>query len=204
MLIKEVIVSTLNPDGSTHLAPMGLQLDDDPSADGMVLAPFLPSRSFENLQRTPLVVVNCVADVRVFAGCLCGRRDWPMRPAKRLPEVRYLACALSHAELELLSIEHDEVRPRVSACISYQENHAPFTGFNRAQAAVIELAVLVSRLDRLPSEKYEREIDYLKIAIDKTAGEKELTAWRWLMQKVHQHRRRRHQEGKRNGGGGDR
>ena len=62
--------------------------------------------------------------------------------------------------------------------------HAPFGGFNRAQAAVIELAILVSRLDRLPPEKILTEIAYLKIAVDKTAGRKELEAWTWLMERV--------------------
>ena len=63
-------------------------------------------------------------------------------------------------------------------------NHKPFTGFNRAQAAVIELAVLVSRLNILPKDKIMSEIKYLKIAIDKTAGERELQAWNWLTETI--------------------
>ena len=62
--------------------------------------------------------------------------------------------------------------------------HQPFKGFNRAQAAVIELAVLVSRLERLPKDKVLSEMAYLQIAIDKTAGERELQAWGWLVEKV--------------------
>lgn len=186
MLIKELIISTLNADGSTYLAPMGLQFDGDSETGEMILAPFRPSRTLDNLLRCPMAIANYTNDVRVFAGCLCGRRDWPTRPSKNIP-VRYLASALAHAELELSDFKDDKVRPCFSARVCHQENHAPFTGFNRAQAAVIELAVLVSRLDRLPPEKYEKEIAYLKIAIDKTAGEKERVAWQWLMQKVQQH-----------------
>ena len=55
-----------------------------------------------------------------------------------------------------------------------------FPGFNRAQAAVIEGAVLVSRLGMLPRDKVETEMDYLQIAIDKTAGPLEQEAWDWL------------------------
>ena len=62
--------------------------------------------------------------------------------------------------------------------------HAPFSGFNRAQAAVIELAILSSRLDFLPREKVARETAYLAIAIEKTAGPRETEAWDWLMQKL--------------------
>ena len=70
----------------------------------------------------------------------------------------------------------------------YRQTHAPFRGFNRAQAAVIEAAVLVSRLSILPPGKLEAELEYLKIAIDKTAGQAELEAWGWLMEAVAAHR----------------
>ena len=45
----------------------------------------------------------------------------------------------------------------------YEASHAPFKGFNRAQAAVIEAAILASRLHMLPREKIERELGYLQI-----------------------------------------
>ena len=62
--------------------------------------------------------------------------------------------------------------------------HAPFQGFNRAKAAVLELAILVSRLDRLPRSKIEAELAYLTIAIEKTAGAAEREACDWLMERV--------------------
>jgi hypothetical protein len=31
-----------------------------------------------NLRHTPFAGVNLTDDVRVFAGCLTGRRDWPL------------------------------------------------------------------------------------------------------------------------------
>ena len=37
-------------------------------------------------------------------------------------------------------------------------------------------------------EKIEREIDYLGIAMDKTAGQREKEAWGWLMEKIDRHR----------------
>jgi hypothetical protein len=60
-------------------------------------------------------------------------------------------------------------------------NHAPFKGFNRAQYSVLEAAILISRLNRLPLTKIEAEIDYLRIGLEKTAGDRELEAWGWLM-----------------------
>ena len=42
----------------------------------------------------------------------------------------------------------------------------------------------MSRLHRLPPEKVARELEYLRIAIDKTAGAEEREAWGWLMEAV--------------------
>jgi hypothetical protein len=55
---------------------------------------------------------------------------------------------------------------------------------------VVEAAILVSRLHMLPPEKIEREIAYLQIAIDKTAGPRERQAWAWLMERIAEHRAR--------------
>jgi hypothetical protein len=72
----------------------------------------------------------------------------------------------------------------------HEASHAPFRGFNRAQAAVIEAAVLVSRLHLLPPEKIDSELAYLAIAVGKTAGPAEQEAWGWLQERIAQHRAR--------------
>jgi hypothetical protein len=91
---------------------------------------------------------------------------------------------LSHVELELSSFEDDDLRPRFYCAPVYEVTHRPFKGFNRAQSAVLELAILVSRLEILPRKKIEQEIEYLTIAIEKTAGKNERIAWQWLMEKI--------------------
>jgi hypothetical protein len=60
-------------------------------------------------------------------------------------------------------------------------------GLNRAKAAVVELAILVSRLGMLPRDKIETEIAYLTIAVEKTGGEEEKEAWDWLIERVTEH-----------------
>ena len=58
-------------------------------------------------------------------------------------------------------------------------------GFNRAKAAVLELAILTSRLDMLPRDKIdERNSPISQIAIDKTAGRGGTEAWGWLMERI--------------------
>ena len=183
-LIRETLVVTRRADGGAHVAPMGVQaLTLSDGAEGVLLQPFRPSATLENLQRWPYATLNHVDDVRLFAGCLTGRRDWPMRDAERIACAR-LECALAHEELEVERVEDDPRRPRFVLRLLARASHAPFLGFNRAKAAVIEAAILVSRLQMLPPEKVARELEYLRIAIDKTAGAEEREAWGWLMEAV--------------------
>jgi hypothetical protein len=128
-------------------------------------------------------VINHTDDVRVFAGCLTGRRDWPVRPATRV-KGWVIEIALMHQEVEVERVEEDSQRPRFLCRVVHEAAPGAFRGFNRAQAAVIEGAILVSRLHLLPRDRIEREIAYLSIAIEKTAGAREREAWSWLTHAV--------------------
>jgi uncharacterized protein len=178
-MIRETIVTTADAGGSVHMAPLGLIAE----GDGWIIAPFHPSKTLDNLRAVPFAVANYTDDVRVFAGCLTGRHQWPTVPSVQVP-VRRLAGALAHAELAVARVDEDARRPRFHCRVLRTVSHAPFPGFNRAQAAVIEAAILVSRLDMLPRDKVEQEIAYLEIAIGKTAGDAEREAWGWLMDRV--------------------
>jgi hypothetical protein len=184
-MIRESIVTTRNADSSAHVAPIGVIVEPP----FLVIAPFKPSATLDNLHRHPFVCVNYTTDVRIFAGCVTRRkRDWPTVPASRIEGWR-LRDALAHAELEVAEVVEDELRPRFRCRELHEETHAPFRGFNRAQAAVVEGAILVSRLHMLPVEKIEREVAYLEIAIQKTAGEAEREAWSWLIERIEAHGR---------------
>ena len=165
--IRESIVTTLNADGSAHVAPLGVIVEEP----FLVIAPFHPSTTLDNLRRHGFACVNYTTDVRVFAGCVTRRqRDWPVAAAERTRGWR-LEGALAHSEVEVAEVVEDELRPGFAAVPYTRPRHAPFLGLNRAQAAVLEGAILVSRLHMLPAAKVESELRYLKIAIDKTAGE---------------------------------
>jgi uncharacterized protein len=184
--IFETVVTTASPAGATHIAPMGVRY----VIDDIVLMPFKPSTTLDNIVGTGAAVLNLLTDVRVFAGCVTGRRDWPVEPVGRVGAVPLmrLACALGHVVLRLVEHRDDAQRPVLRMARVSEAQHATFRGFNRAQAAVIEGAVLVSRLRMLPPQKIDDEMRYLQIAIDKTAGPAEREAWGWLQEAVAQHR----------------
>lgn len=172
-MIQELIVTTKNAAGVLHLAPMGVHIHGDEIA----ILPFRPSTTLTNLLETQIAVLNYCDDVRIFAGCLTGRRDWKLQNL-------VLENALAHSEVQLVRVEEDEIRPKLFCKIVKTVSHAPFLGFNRAQFSVLEAAILVSRLQMLPLEKIDSEIAYLKMGLEKTAGEREWEAWNWLIEAI--------------------
>jgi uncharacterized protein len=184
-MIQELIVTTQNDEGVAHLAPMGIHFH----GDDIIILPFRPSTTLNNLLETRTAVLNYCDDVRVFAGCLTGQRDFALMPAEKI-NGSVLACTLAHSEVELVRIEDDAIRPKLFCKVIHTVNHAPFMGFNRAQYAVLEAAILTSRLSMLPLEKIDTEINYLRIGLEKTAGDKELEAWGWLMTVIDEHKAR--------------
>ena len=185
--IFETVVTTCSTAGVVHVAPMGVRH----VGDHVVLKPFRPSTTLDNILASGRAVLNVLSDVRVFAGCVTGRRQWATVDVHRdgEPHAVRLAAALEHAVLRLDAQDGDAQRPTLRLSRLRGERHAPWPGFNRAQAAVIEGAVLISRLHLLPREKIETELSYLQIAIDKTAGPCEHEAWGWLREAVARHAR---------------
>jgi hypothetical protein len=181
-MIRETIVTTADSAGRVHIAPLGLLVE----GEGLVIAPFHPSTTLENLRAVPFAVANYTDDVRIFAGCLTERREWPLAPSSEVPVPR-LAASLAHAELAVTRVTEHSERPRFHCRVVARAVHAPFQGFNRAKAAVVEAAILASRLDLLPRQKIEQEMAYLAIAVGKTAGPAEQEAWEWISEKIRVH-----------------
>jgi len=183
-MIYEVVVTTVNDQDEVHIAPMGIRFEDGFT----VIAPFKPSQTLTNIDSTGTAIVNITDDVRLFAGCVTGKSDWPVYRATMVNGY-VLDAAISHNELRVVKKADDEQRPRIYMIEVFNAATRPFRGFNRAQAAVVEAAVLVSRLHLLSAEKIDSEMDYLSIAIEKTAGAKELEAWQWLVDAIENFRK---------------
>ena len=180
-MIHEVIVTTVSQKNIVHIAPMGIQLIDD----RVIISPFRPSQTLENITKNNLATINFIDDVRVFAGIVTKyKKDWELEDIKDKSVVPSLTLANTHYNVIAKEFKDDEKRPNIVCDISKKVIHKPFMGFNRAQFSVIEASVLVSRLRMLPIEKILQEIEYLKIGIKKTAGPRESQAWEWIEDKI--------------------
>ena len=184
MMIFETIMITVDANKTPHVTPFGVRFEDEK----VIIAPYKPSTTLNNILANKFAVMNMTDDVRVFAGALTGHNNWTLLPVnknQRCKNVGFrLANCLAHTILELIEVRDDAERPQLVMKAVKSENLQAFQGVNRAQAAVVELSILVSRLHMLPKEKVLTERAYLQIAIDKTAGSRELEAWGWLTEKI--------------------
>ena len=103
--IRECIVTTVDGNGKVHIAPLGIIAEKD----GWVIAPFRPSVTLDNLAAAPFAVASYTDDVRIFAGCLTGRKDWPTVAVDGCPVPR-LEAALAHSVLQVVSVHDDQLR----------------------------------------------------------------------------------------------
>src|SRR5271154_7212892 len=101
-MIRETIVTTVDVEGRVHIAPLGIIAE----GERWILAPFRPSKTLDNLRAVPFAVINHTDDVRVYAGCLTGRRDWPTVACEETPAPRLENC-LAHMSLRVAEIEED-------------------------------------------------------------------------------------------------
>ena len=184
MMIFETIIITKDANQTPHVTPFGVRYE----ADNVIIAPYKPSTTLDNILASHFAVMNMTDDVRVFAGALTGHNSWPLLSVDKnqhSQNVGYrIADCLAFTLLEMIEVRDDLERPQLIMKVVKTENNYAFKGFNRAQAAVVELSILVSRLHLLSKEKVMNELAYLQIAVDKTAGKRELEAWAWLTEKI--------------------
>jgi hypothetical protein len=180
-MIHEVIVTTISNKGTVHIAPMGIRFIDKQ----VIISPFKPSTTLNNIIENNIATINFIDDVRVFAGIVSRyKKDWELSARTDLDIVPNLTLTNTFYNVAVNEYQEDDKRPNIICDIKNSEIIKPFLGFNRAQFSVIEAAVLLSRLGMIPMEKIDREIEYLKIGIDKTAGPHELEAWGWIQDKI--------------------
>ena len=180
-MIHEVIVTTICNEGIVHIAPMGIRFIDKQ----VVISPFKPSTTLNNITENNIATINFIDDVRVFAGIVSRhKKDWELSARTDLEIVPNLTLTNTFYNVTVNEYQEDDKRPNIICDIKNSKIIKPFLGFNRAQFSVIEAAVLLSRLGMISMEKIDREIEYLKIGIDKTAGPHELEAWGWIQDKI--------------------
>ncbi len=178
-MILEGLVTTRNPDGSPHLAPMGPRVAADFSR--FTLRPFPTSTTYRNLVAHPEGVLHVTDDALLIARTALGACDPlpPLRPAERV-EGWVLADCCRHYEFRVRSIDASGERVSLDAEVVHAGRTRDFWGFNRAKHAVVEAAVLATRLHLLPLPDIAADFRKLRVIVDKTGGDAECEAMAFL------------------------
>lgn len=184
-LIVEGLVVTAGEDGQPHLAPMGPLVDRELTR--FTLRPFSTSTTFTNLVRTGVAVFHVTDDVELLARAAIGRIETP--PAYQsigiAPGFALADCCRWFA-LRVSSSNIDPPRATFECEVAESGTGRPWFGFNRAKHAVVEAAILATRIGILPDADIRNELARLAIPVQKTAGEQERRAWQLLTEYVHE------------------
>jgi hypothetical protein len=182
-LILEGLVTTLDPDGSPHLAPMGPRVEGD--FRRFTLRPFPTSNTYRNLLRHPEGVLHVTDDAFLLAKAAVGAVGAfpPVRPAERVRGV-VLADSCRHFEFRVKSVDDSAERVTIEAEVVHAGRTRDFFGFNRAKHAVVEAAILATRLHILPLAEVAAEFRRLRVIVGKTGGPDEEAAMDLLEAKL--------------------
>jgi hypothetical protein len=174
-MILEAIVTTLGPDGVVNIAPMGPHVDE--KMERFLLRPFPTSQTFQNLKHHGEGVLHVTDDVLLLARAAIGPVN-PQPPLRLASQV--LGAVLDDAcrfyEFRVLSMDEREERVRIECAVVHHGAQRDFFGFNRAKHAVVEAAILATRVALLPRAEIAAEYKKLALIVDKTGGDQEKEA----------------------------
>lgn len=178
-MILEGIVTTQNAAGDVNVAPMGPIVDE--SMQSFVLRPFQTSTTWKNLSSHPFGVLNVVDNVLLLAQAAIGKLEASPETfqAMTIPG-QVLKSTCRWYEFHVTSIDDSEERTRIDVQVEHSGRLRDFFGFNRAKHAVLEAAILATRIHILPAEDIRQQMEALKSPVAKTAGNQEQTAFQLL------------------------
>ncbi len=185
-MIVEGLVTSVDSSGSLNVAPMGPVVEGD--FESLLLRPFQPSTTFNNLAATRCGVFHVVDQVDVIAKAAIGQLiEWPeVEPAISIKGFVLKNCC-RWFEFTVDNVDASEARSQMPSTIVHRGDRRPFFGFNRARHAVLEAAILATRLQLLPKSKVLDAMASLESAVLKTGGESEQSSFRLLQEFVARH-----------------
>lgn len=187
-MILEGLITTRSPDGTPHLAGMGPEVDPDRLRAGglveLVLKPFATSQTAANLAATPEGVFQTTDDVLLLARTVAGQGPAPALQRAEVVDGWRLADACTAWEFRVVAADRTAARQRLTARVVRVHEGRPFQGHVRARHAVVEAAILVTRLHMIPAAEVAARLAELALLVEKTGGPEEREAFAILARRV--------------------
>jgi hypothetical protein len=186
-MILEGVVTTRNPDGSTNVAPMGPLTDE--AVSFLTFRPWQTAQTCRNLQAHPEGVFHVIDDVYLVAQGAIG--VWT-EPVETVPAEQVLGAVIRSAcrwyEFRVTDFDSSAERTTVRTEIVHVGRGRDYFGLNRAKHAVLEAAILATRLHLIPEAEIDAEWQRLRTPIEKTAGNRERAAFDLLTRYISEQR----------------
>lgn len=178
-MILEGIVTTIAPDGSLNIAPMGPIVDTE--VRRLVLRPYKTAQTYRNLKDHGEGVFHVTDDVLLLAQAAVGEVS-PMPEVERATYILgyILSDAARFYEFRVTKLDDSQERTAIEAEVVHSGTRRDLFGFNRAKHAVLEAAILATRTFMLPIDEIEADFRKLKVIVEKTGGPHEHAAFAHL------------------------
>jgi len=151
--------------------------------ESVVVRPFRTSKTCSNLLSGGYGVANLSDNVLAFVGCALYDETLPSFPAATIQGAVFRETC-SWLELKVISGGGSENRAEFSCRILHRGSQKEFLGFCRAKSAVIEAAILATRLDFYDQGKALDSLNQYMKVIDKTGSEIDKQAFRLVCEYV--------------------
>ncbi len=185
-MIVEGLLTSTSAAGQINVAPMGPTVHGD--FESLLLRPFRGSTTYSNLIETKAAVFHVVDRVDVIARAAISRLDeLPDTVVATVVSGVVLADCCRWFEVEITDIDTSNERSEMQAQVVHTGQRRPFYGLNRARHAVVEAAILATRVHLLSRAEIEAALRFLAPAVAKTGGPEETDAFAILQQHIERH-----------------
>lgn len=181
--IIEGLITTWNHDGTTNIAPQGPIVLVP--GERLLLRPWQGSRTYDNLWRDRCGVFHLTDDVLLLAETAIGEpRVAPPLVSADVVEGMALADSLESWELVIDEAVEQGPRSEMTARIVNRVVRRTSPGWNRAQFAVIETAILATRLHLIAAANVKADLERWRTVVEKTGGDREHAAFKLLSEYI--------------------
>jgi len=171
-MIIECIFSTLNSAGEPNFAPMGILWGNQE----VIVRPFRQTNTYRNLLASGYGVASMTDNVRAYVRTSLYKETLPHFPARAIPGVVYQD-ACFWIELQVATVGGDEKRADIRCSVVEKGRTRDFLGFCRARNAIIEAAILATRLNMYKPEWIWENLSKYEEIVEKTGDEAENIAF---------------------------
>lgn len=164
-MIIETIFSTIDESGNPNFAPMGLLWGDE----DVTVLPYRTTQTFRNLHSNGCGVANITDDVLAYVQSALYQAVLPHFSAKAIKGIVFEG-ACSWLELEVVSTGDSDERAEMRCRVMHTGRQRDFLGFCRARGAVIEAAILATRVGLYSRKAVEDKLIPYGEIIEKTGA----------------------------------